>query len=86
MKAKLNAVCINHSVIEENYIVCVNETPTDKTNVGTVHNNGHVWLSLCEEFFKILKDNKVMEDVKGVIMRAKTKKVNKKEKENEKEV
>ena len=36
-------------------------------------------LSLCEEFFEILKDNEVMEEVKEVMRRAKTKKDTEKE-------
>ena len=76
----------NFGAIEENCIVCVTEDPSEKTNVGTVRKDGHVWLSLCEDFYEILKDNKVMEEVKEVIMRAKTKKDNEKEKENEKDV
>ena len=47
--------------------------------------NGHVWLSLCDEFFEVLKDNEVMEEVKEVMWRAKTKKDNEKNKEKEKE-
>merc|ERR1711895_354360 len=46
-----------------------------------VRENGHVWLSLCEDYFEILKDKEVMEEIKDVIMRAKTIKDNEKEKE-----
>merc|ERR1712179_475195 len=73
-KAKLNAECSNLGEIKENCIVCVDKS-TDRTNVATVSENGHVWLSLCEEFFGILKDNEVMKEVKEVIRRAKTKKI-----------
>merc|ERR1712121_560671 len=47
--------------------------------------NGHVWFSLCEEFIEVMEDRKVMEEVRGVLMRAKTKKDNEKNKEKEKE-
>ena len=86
VKAKRNPELKNYGEIEENCIVCVTEKPTNKTNVGTVRKDGHVWLSLCEDFFEILKDDKVMEEVKEVIMRAKTKKDDEKENENEKDV
>ena len=72
-RAKLNAECTNYGEIKENCIVCVEDKSTDRTNVAAVSRNGHVWLSLCEEFFEILKDNKVMEEVKEVMWRAKTK-------------
>jgi len=49
--------------------------------VVTVSSNGHVWLSLCEEFFEILKENEVMEEEKEVMKRAKAKKDTEKEKE-----
>ena len=53
----------------------------DRTNVATVSDNSHVWLSLCEEYFEILKENEVMKEVIEVIRRAKSKKDNEKEKE-----
>ena len=68
-KAKLNAECMNYGDIKENCIVC-----TDRTNVAKVSDNSHVWLSLCEEFFEILKENEVMKEIIEVIRRAKTKK------------
>ena len=73
-KAKLNTECMNYGEIKENCIVCVEDKSMDRTNVATVSKNGHVWLSLCEEFFEILKDNEVIEEVKEVMRRAKTKK------------
>ena len=74
LKVKRNAVHINHGIIEENCIMCVKGKPTDETNVGAVCKNGHVWLSLCEEFFEVLEDSMVMEEVREVMMKAKTKK------------
>ena len=47
VKAKRNAECMNYGEIKEICIVCVDEKSTDKTNVGTVRKNGHVWFSLC---------------------------------------
>ena len=71
LKAKETAVRTNRGKIEENCIVCVGE---EEAYVGVTRKNGHVWLSLCEEFIEVLEDRKVMEEVKGVLMRAKTKK------------
>merc|ERR1712082_40637 len=85
LKAKRTAVRVNRGKIEKNCIVCVRENPTDEAYVGVARKNGHVWLSLCEEFFEVLEDSKVMEEVREVVMRAKTKKDNEKEKEKEKE-
>merc|ERR1712121_138312 len=81
-KAKETAVRTNRGKIEENSIVCVGE---EEAKVGVTRKNGHVWLSLCEEFIEVLEDRKVMEEVKGVLMRAKTEKDNEKIKEKEKE-
>merc|ERR1712121_448957 len=81
-KAKETAVRTNRGKIEENCIVCVGE---EEAHVGVTRKNGHVWLSLCEEFIEVLEDRKVMEEVRGVLMRAKTKKNNEKIKEKEKE-
>ena len=85
LKAKRTAVHVNRGKIEENCIVCVRENPTEEAYVGVTRKNGHVWFSLCEEFFEVLEDRKVMEEVREVVMRAKTKKDNEKEKEKEKE-
>merc|ERR1711895_167033 len=74
LKAKETAVRANRSEIEENCIVCVGENPTEEAYVGVTRKNGHVWFSLCEEFIEVLEDRKVMEEVRGVVMRAKTKK------------
>ena len=74
LKAKETAVRVNRGKIEENCIVCVRENPTEEAYVGVTRKNGHVWFSLCEEFIEVLEDSKVMEEVRGVVMRAKTKK------------
>merc|ERR1712002_1442147 len=74
LKAKETAVRVNRGKIEENCIVCVGENPTEEAYVGVTRKNGHVWSSLCEEFIEVLEDRKVMEEVRGVVMRAKTKK------------
>merc|ERR1712121_133487 len=81
-KAKETAVHTNRGKIEENCIVCVGE---EEAYVGVPRQNGHVCLSLCEEYIEVLEDRKVMEEVRGVLMRAKTKKDNEKIKEKEKE-
>merc|ERR1712121_185915 len=81
-KAKETAGRTNRGKIEENCIVCVGEKAA---YVGATRKNGHVWLSLCDEFIDVLEDRKVMEEVKGVLMRAKTKKDSEKIKEKEKE-
>ena len=74
LKAKRTAVRVNRGKIEENCIVCVRENPTEEAYVGVTRKNGHVWFSLCEEFIEVLEDRKVMEEVREVVMRAKTKK------------
>merc|ERR1712002_460426 len=73
-KAKETAVRVNRGKIKENCIVCVRENPTEEAYVGVTRKNGQVWFSLCEEFIEVLEDSKVMEEVRGVVMRAKTKK------------
>ena len=79
-KVNLNTDRVKYGKIKENCIVCVEDKSTDIVNAATVRENGHVWLSLCEEYFEILKDKEVMEEIKDVIMRAKTIKDNEKEK------
>ena len=71
--------CTKCDNIKENCIICVENQSVDRTDVVTVNKNGHVWLSLCEEFFEILTDKEVMEEVKEVMKRAKTKKDTEKE-------
>merc|ERR1712033_128546 len=85
LKAKETAVRANRGKIEENCIVCVGEDPTEEAYVGVTRKNGHVWFSLFEEFFEVLEDRKVMEEVREVVMRAKTKKDDEKNKEKERE-
>ena len=80
LKAKRTAVRVNRGKIEENCIVCVRENPTEEAYVGVTRKNGHVWFSLCEEFFEVLEDRKVVEELRGVVMRAKTKKDDEKNK------
>merc|ERR1712033_131099 len=85
LKAKRTAVRVNRGKIEENCIVCVRENPTEEAYVGVTRKNGHVWFSLCEEFFEVLEDRKVMKEVREVVMRAKTKKDDEKIKRKKKE-
>jgi len=80
-KVGLNAEHTKYGKIKEKCIVCVEDKHTDIANAATVRENGHVWLSLCEEYFEILKDKEVMEEIKDVMVRAKTIKDNEKEKE-----
>merc|ERR1711874_52903 len=79
-KVCLNAEHTKFGKIKEKCIVCVEDNHTDIANAATVRANGHVWLSLCEEYFDILKDKEVMEEIKDVMVRAKTIKDNEKEK------
>merc|ERR1711913_224304 len=81
LNVNLNTEHKKYGKIKENCIVCVEDKTTDIVNAATVRENGHVWLSLCEDYFEILKDKEVMEEIKDVIMRAKTIKDNEKEKE-----
>ena len=69
----MNPECTNYGEIQENCTVCVEES-TDKENVVAIRKNGHVWISVCEEFYEILKEKEVLEEVKEVMRRAKTKK------------
>merc|ERR1712237_274088 len=81
LNVNLNTDHKKYGKIKENCIVCVEDKTTDTVNAATVRENGHVWLSLCEDYFEILKDKEVMEEIKDVIMREKTIKDNEKEKE-----
>merc|ERR1711874_343991 len=56
-KVNLNAEYTKCGKIKENCIVCFEDKSTDRANAATVRENDHVWLSLCEEFFEMLKDN-----------------------------
>ena len=69
----MNPECTNYGEIHENCIVCVEES-TDKENKVAIRKNGHVWISVCEEFYEILKEKEVLEEVKEVMRRAKNKK------------
>ena len=57
----------------ENIDPCVENQHADKSKVVTASKNGHVQLSLCEEFFEILTNKEVMEEVKELMRRAKAK-------------
>merc|ERR1711913_46460 len=70
LNVNLNTEHTKYGKIKENCIVCVNDKTTDIVNAATVRENGHVWLSLCEDYFQILKDKEVMEEIKDVIKRA----------------
>jgi len=72
-RTRMNPECTNYGEIHENCIVCVEES-TDKENVVAIRKNGHVWMSVCEEFYEILKEKEVLEEVKEVMRRAKNKK------------
>ena len=52
-RTRMNPECTNYGEIHENCIVCVEES-TDKENVVAIRKNGHVWISVCEEFDEIL--------------------------------
>merc|ERR1711874_471892 len=56
LNVNLNTEHKKYGKIKENCIVCVDDKTTDIVNAATVRENGHVWLSLCEDYFEILKD------------------------------